>query len=190
MRIASARRAATIAVALAAAVAVVPPALAASRAQASGTPATSSGSWGVAAGPVGAAPAIGSSYVVQWPSPAVPQYFTITNVGTLQLLSTTYSATNSKASNGAAPPEVGYDACVGGTWAPSTDSCSGTVVRLGATSGGSFTVTSTTTAATSSSRLSVRVLPTSLSNFPHAYTTTLSMTVTRGQARAATTTHR
>ena len=184
-----ASRVATVAVAGAAALAVVPPALAAARAIAPAKVATSSGSWGAAAGAVGVAPTIGSAYAIRWTSPAVPQYLTVTNTGALQLLSTTYSGTNSKATNGSVPPEVGFDACVGGTWAASSDTCSGTVVRIGATAGGTFTVTSTTTAAAPGGRLSVRAFPTSLPNFPHEYTTSLSLTVTRSQARAAATTH-
>lgn len=165
----------------------VHPALAAALAVARADSSATAGSWGVAAAAVGGAPVVGQSFTVQW-VPATTVYFDVVNTGTVALSGTTWTGTNSKASNGAAPPEVAFDACVGGTWNTTTGTCSGTVSRVAATSGGTFTVASTTTARTPGGRLSVRGTVVSLTNFPHTYSTALGFSVTRGQTRAATTT--
>jgi hypothetical protein len=124
---------------------------------------------------------------VQWVPPLGPVYLDVVNTGTLALTATTYSATNSKPTNGAAPPEIAFDACVGGTWNTVLGTCPGTVTRIMSTSGGTVTTSSTTTAGAPGSRLSVRAAPTSLLSFPQQFQTSLSLSVSRGQARSATT---
>ena len=166
------------------AVTAAAPAEAGVAARASKPVAATSASWGAAGAPIGGAAVTGSAYAVNWPGGAVvPQYFQIRNTGSVALTGQTYTATNSKTTNGQVPPVVALDACVGATW--TAGSCTGTVVRLATSDAGANTVT---IAIAAGGALSVRIQPVTLANFPQSYTTSVSVSVTRSQARAATTT--
>lgn len=161
-------------------------ALAAAQARTAATVPATAASWGAGVAVPGAAP--NGPYVVAWTSPPTPRYLDVVNTGTAKLVSMTLSGQNSQPSNGTAPPEIGVDACVGAVWNAAANSCAGTVVRLGATSGGSFVVTTTTVPAAGGARLSIRATAISVVNFPNPFTTALSVTTARNQVRAATTT--
>ena len=182
------RRLAVRALALAAGGAAVAtaaaPADAAVDARASRAVAATSASWGASGAPIGGAAVTGSPYVVNWNAGAIgAQYFQIRNTGSVALTGQTYTATNSKTTNGQVPPVAALDACVGSTWTVGV--CTGTVVRLATSDAGPNTVT---TAIAAGGALSVRIQPVTLANFPQSYTTSISVSVTRTQARAATTT--
>jgi hypothetical protein len=147
-----------------------------------------SGSWAAEAAALNATPAPGTPYVINWnlTGTLVYNYFQITNLGTLDLTGQTYSAVNSKPTNGNAPPTIGLDACVGATWNVTTGICTGSVVRITATNQSS---TAAVIAIPSGGSLSMRALPITLPNFPQPYTTTVSVSVNRAQARTAATTN-
>ena len=176
-----------LATAAAAVVPAVSPALAATRAVASADLPAASGRWGAAVTSAGATPATGTAHTIAWVPPLTALYLDVVNTGTLALTGTTWTATNTKPTNGTAPPEIAFDACVGASWSALLGTCAGTVVRIGATSGGTLTVATTTTATAPGGRLSVRAVPTSLLNFPQSFSTTVGLSVARSQARAATT---
>jgi hypothetical protein len=147
--------------------------------------AATSGSWGAGAAAVGSRTPDTTGYVINWnlTGSVVYNYFQIVNTGSLDLTAETYAAVNSKpTSNGNAPPTIGIDACVGATWNSTAGTCAGTIVRIAATN---QSATAATIAIPAGSVLSVRALPITLPNFPQPYTTTISVTVTRAQARAA-----
>jgi len=149
--------------------------------------AVASASWGATPAANGSTPTPGSSYVITWnlTGALIYQYFQIANTGTLALTAQTYSAVNSKPTNGNAPPTIGIDACVGATWNTLTGACAGTVVRITASNQSATTASIPIPAGTS---LSVRAAPITLPNFPQPYTTTISVTVTNAQARPPSTT--
>jgi hypothetical protein len=123
-------------------------------------------------------------YVLTWNLPNNgTQYLQILNTGSLDLAGETFSAVNSKPTNGNAPPTVALDACVGATWT-AAGSCAGTVTRLTTSSDTSSTVALPIKAGAA---VSVKAAPLTLPNFPQTYTTTVTVTVTRAQARTATT---
>lgn len=146
---------------------------------------TTSGSWGAAAAAAGTTPS-SAGYVINWnlTGSVVYNYFQIVNTGTLDLAAETYAAVNSKPTNGNAPPTIALDACVGATWNSTLGTCAGTVVRITATNQSS---TAASISIPASTVLSVRALPITLPNFPQPYTTTITVSVTRAQARAAAT---
>lgn len=144
-----------------------------------------SASWGAGAAALNSNPPSGG-YVINWnlTGTVVYNYFQIVNTGSLDLSSQTYSAVNSKPTNGNAPPTIAIDACVGGTWNSSLGTCPGTVVRITATN---QSATTATIAIPANTVLSVRALPITLPNFPQPYTTTITVSVARSQARPAAT---
>jgi hypothetical protein len=146
---------------------------------------TTSASWGAAAAANGGSPT-GSDYLINWnlTGSLAYHYFQVVNTGTLGLVAETYAAVNSKPTNGNAPPTIAIDACVGATWNATLGTCGGTVVRITATNQSSTAASISIPAGTS---LSVRALPITLPNFPQPYTTSITLSVTRAQARAATT---
>jgi hypothetical protein len=147
-----------------------------------------SGSWAAEAAALNTPPTPGTPYVINWnlTGAVVYNYFQIANLGTLDLTGQTYSAVNSKPTSGNAPPTIALDACVGATWNNTTGICTGTVVRITATNQSS---TAAAIAIPAGGSLSMRALPITLPNFPQPYTTTVSVSVTRAQARAAATTN-
>lgn len=149
---------------------------------------TTSGSWGAVAAANGSSPSAGSSYVINWnlTGAVVYQYFQVVNTGTLGLTGETYTATNTKPTNGNAPPTIAIDACVGATWNTVTGTCAATVVRITATS---QAATAATISIAAGNALSVRAEPITLPNFPQPYTTTISVSVTNAQARPPATTN-
>lgn len=148
------------------------------------TTAGTSASWAAAGAPVDGPATTGSPYVVSWTGGALgPQYLQIRNIGSVALTGQTYTATNSKTSNGQVPPVVALDACVGATWNTLLGTCTGTIVRLTTSDVASST---TTTAIAAGGALSVQIRPVTLANFPQSYNTSISVSVTRTQARAAT----
>jgi hypothetical protein len=164
------------------------PAAAATTAQQVAAAQAGSGSWGAEAAALGSTPTPGNPYVINWnlTGTLVYNYFQIANTGTLDLTAQTYSAVNSKPTNGNAPPTIALDACVGATWNTLTGTCAGSVVRITATNQSSTAATITIPAG---SALSMRALPITLPNFPQPYTTTVAVSVTRAQARPAATTN-
>jgi hypothetical protein len=162
------------------------PAIAATTTQQVATPQVTSGSWAAEAAALGTTPTPGNPYVINWnlTGTVVYNYFQIANIGTLDLTGQTYSAVNSKPTNGNAPPTIALDACVGATWNTVTGTCAGSVVRITATNQSATAVNIAIPAGTS---LSMRALPITLPNFPQPYTTTVAVNVTRSQARTAAT---
>jgi hypothetical protein len=142
-----------------------------------------SGSWGAAAAAIGTTPN-SAGYVINWnlTGSVVYNYFQILNTGSLDLSAETYAAVNSKPTNGNAPPTIAIDACIGATWNSVTGTCAGTVTRITATNQSS---TAASISIPANTALSVRALPITLPNFPQPYTTTITVSVTRAQARAA-----
>lgn len=147
-----------------------------------------SATWSAVPGPVGATPIAGQPHVINWnlSGIVVAQYFQVANTGSLDLTGQTYSAVNSKATNGNAPPAIGLDACIGATWNTVLGTCAGTVVRIVATTQSAI---ASTTAIRAGGSLSLRAMPITLPNFPQPYTTTVSVSVSLSQTRTATITN-
>lgn len=156
-------------------------------ASSSSSPATS-GTFAAEATALDSTAAPGTPYVINWDlrgGNLVYNYFRVANIGTLDLTGQTYSAVNSKPTNGNAPPTIALDACVGATWNTVLGTCAGQVVRITATNQSSQPASISIAAGAS---LSMRAVPITLPNFPQPYTTTVQVTVSRNQARAASTT--
>lgn len=147
------------------------------------TATTTSGSWGAGAAAIGGTPN-SAGYVINWnlSGSVAYNYFQILNTGTLDLSAETYAAVNSKPTNGNAPPTIAIDACIGANWNSVTGTCAGTVTRITATNQSS---TAASISIPANTALSVRALPITLPNFPQPYYTTITVSVTRAQARAA-----
>jgi hypothetical protein len=178
------RRTTVVLAALVAASAVATPAVAAALARAASTATASSATWGASGGPE-AGPAGTGSYVVTYSGiqPIVPSYFRVYNTGSLALLGQSYLAVNSKPS-GNAPPTIGLDACVGGSWNTATATCSGTVLRL--TNSDATAPAAVALAIPVGGSVQVKAAGERLLNFPQAFTTTVTITVARAQAAAGT----
>jgi hypothetical protein len=176
------RRAAVVATAATALIVVGAPAWAGINATVTRTAeSVTSASWGAAGAATAGTPTSGQAYVITWSGLLLgtsSQYFQVVNTGTLDLTGETYAATDS---GGTAT--VTLTACVGATWSASTGKCGGTQVALD-TSGGSSTTASTPIP--TGSTLSVRAQASGIAL--GTFTTSVSVTTTRSQVRAATTT--
>lgn len=172
---------ATSAVVAAAVPLVIGPANAAISLRMGSSASVRSASWGAVATPAGSG-ATSGTMIINWSSiKGVPyEFIELVNTGTLDLSGATYTVTTIATQNGNQKlPSVTLDACSGGSWAGSSNTCSGTTVRLGSTVSGSF---SGTVGLSSGGRLSVRATS---SGSPGAnFATTLSVKVSRNQARA------
>ena len=148
--------------------------------------AATSGSWGAASAANGSTPTAGSAYTINWnlSGSVTYQYFQVVNTGTLDLAAQTYSAVNSKPTNGNAPPTIELDACIGASWNTTTGTCAGTKVVVTATN---QSATAANIAIAAGASVSFRALPITLPNYPQPYTTTVSISVARNQARTAAT---
>jgi hypothetical protein len=175
------RRVAVVAAATTAAVVVAAPAFAGIKATVTRSAVSvTTASWGAAGATTTGTPTTGQAFVITWSSPLLgtsSQYFQVVNTGTLDLTGETYAATNAGSN-----VTVTLTACVGATWNASTGKCGGTQVVLD-TSGGSSTTASTPIPA--SSALSVRAQASGLSLT--SFTTSVTVTTTRSEVRAATT---
>ncbi|MGW5722583.1 hypothetical protein ACWEVP_40875 [Amycolatopsis sp. NPDC003865] len=105
---------------------------------------------------------------------STPRYASVRNNGTVALTGQTYTVSESGAAT-----SVRLDACVGGTWA--ADRCSGTVVALTDSTAGATAVTRSLAAG---EQLSLRLVQNGLLGLT---TATVSVSVSRAQIRAATT---
>jgi hypothetical protein len=121
-----------------------------------------------------------------WNLPATAsQYFQVSNTGSVGLTGQTYTVSNSKPTNGNAPPTIAIDACVGAAWNTTTNTCAGTVTRL--TTSAAQGSTTVTVAIAAGAALSCRATPMTLPNFPQPFTTNVSVSVDRSLVRSATT---
>jgi hypothetical protein len=148
----------------------------------SGSESVGSGSWGAAGSTTSGSPALGTPFVLSWNLITLlptSQYFKVVNTGSLALTAETYTTTNSGG------PAVALTACVGATWNALTGSCGGSQVSLGQSGGGA---TSASTAIAAGASLSVRAQTTGILSLG-TFTTSVTVTTTRNQARAATVTN-
>jgi hypothetical protein len=139
--------------------------------------------WGAVAVNQGAAPATGS-FAVNWSvsKGSAYSFMDAVNTGTLPLIGQSYTFTTVPTQNGNTKiPTITLDACVGGSWTPVSNRCSGTVTRMGAAASGSF---ASTVPLAVGARLSIRAL----SDGPPgaSFLTTINITIARTQVRAGT----
>jgi hypothetical protein len=141
-----------------------------------------SASWGAAGSTTSGSPTIGTPFVLSWNLLQLlptSQYFKVVNTGSLNLKGETYTTANSRG------PTVQLTACVGATWNAVLGTCGGSQVSLGQSGGGATTAS---TAIASGASLSVRAQTTGLLSLG-TFTTSVTVTTTRSQVRAATTTN-
>ena len=159
------------------------PAQASERAAAVRSQTVASASWSVVATlPAGTA---SGPLILQWSVSAGSAYqrFDLSNSGNITVTSFSVSSVSASNQNGnVPPPNILYEACVGGVWT-SISACSGTVLTL-ASGDAAFTVSSTLSPG---SRISVRATTRVGSSF--AFTTTISTAVTRSSVRFGLTTN-
>jgi hypothetical protein len=167
----------------AALVLVASPAWAGVKAKKTRTQTVGSASWGAAGSTNGGSPTIGTPFTLHWSVNLLgvnPQFFKVVNTGSLDLNAETYSTTIS------AGPKIVLTACVGADWSTLLGllgSCSGTQVSLGDSSSGA---TAASVPIPAGSYVSVKAAATGVLNIGN-YTTTINVSVSRSQARAATT---
>lgn len=102
---------------------------------------TTSGTWGAAAVPQGAAALAGAPHVLTFPgwTSSAAEYFDLVNVGTLPISAQdiAISSVETWFGGGSRSPQLTMVACTGGSWNRS-GRCAGKEVSLGSTSSGSF----------------------------------------------------
>ncbi|MDX6285250.1 MAG: hypothetical protein QOG53_735 [Frankiales bacterium] len=139
-----------------------------------------SGSWKVTS----------SSTIITFPtslSPSTPQYITVSNTGTLSLLGTTYSIIIAGVSTGTAA----IKAC-SGTWNETAHTCSGSTSTIISGTTATSPVTSSTTTSGQYPANPTNTIRLQVSNSAAvvvALVVTLTLSVSRTQVRAATTTN-
>lgn len=141
-----------------------------------------SASWGAAGSTTSGSPTIGTPFVLSWNLIQLlptSQYFKVVNTGSLDLSAESYTTVNSGG------PTVALTACVGATWNTVLGTCAGSQVSLGQSGGGTTTAS---TAIASAASLSVRAQTTGVLSLG-TFTTSVTVTTVRNQARAATTTN-
>jgi hypothetical protein len=147
--------------------------------------ATTSGTWAALPTQLGSAPYVPSAltltFAVAVTTPR-PQYFWVVNTGTVSLTKATYTVTET----GSLGVTATVEACVGGSWNETTDTCSGTITPV-ATSGAGAT-SSTVVPASASAQLRLRARLNAAPAVVAAVVTT-SVAVSRTDARTATTTY-
>jgi hypothetical protein len=180
------RRAGVVVVVTAALLAVVAPAWGGVKAKAThAAQSATSAKWGAAGSTNNGSPSIGSPFTMSWTINLLgvnPQFFKVVNTGTIDLTAETYTTTISGG------PKITLTACVGDDWSTLLGlggSCSGTTVGLGDSSSGATTASVPIPAG---SYVSVKASASGLLSLG-SYTTTINVRVSRGQARAATTTN-
>jgi hypothetical protein len=111
-------------------------------------------------------------------------YVDLVNTGTLDLSGSTLTLTTVRNSGGgsASFPTITVDACVGAVWNSVSNACAGTLTPLGSVTSGSLPVS---IAIASGARLSLRLTSSGSQGSGSRFTTSLDVTVTRGQARPA-----
>lgn len=168
------------AAAMALIIAAATPAWAGEQGKATHTETAGSASWGAAGSTTAGSPTIGTPFTLSWSitlAGLTPQFFKVVNTGTLNLTAETYTTTTSGG------PKIVLTACVGADWvAVLSGTCSGTQVSLGDSSSGA---TAATVSIPAGSYVSVRALPATLTL--GTFTTSISVAVSRSQARAALT---
>lgn len=144
-------------------------------------------SWAASAVPVGA-PASNGPLVMTWTvsGGSARQYFDIVNTGSIEIMGQSFLVTNVYEKSGnAKPPTVTFEACVNGSWQPSSNTCTGSIVLMGSTTTEFFSSLATPLAV--GARLSARA--TTSPGGSSSYTTTVNVLVSRSQVRAATVTN-
>jgi hypothetical protein len=164
---------------------IASPALAGEKAKNSRTQTVGSASWGAAGSTTSGSPAIGSPFTLHWSVSILgvnPQFFNVVNTGALALNAETYTTTISGG------PKIVLTACVGADWSTVLGllgTCSGTQVALGDSSSGP---TAASVPIPAGSHVSVKAAATGLLALGN-YTTSINVSVSRAQARAAVTTN-
>ncbi|HVV76575.1 MAG TPA: hypothetical protein VHC43_11105 [Mycobacteriales bacterium] len=144
-----------------------------------------SASWGAAGSTTSGSPTIGTPFTLSWTVTVLgvnPQFFKVVNTGTTNLNAETYTTTISGG------PKVVLTACVGADWTTVLGlggSCAGTQVALGDSSSGA---TAASVSIPAGSYVSVKAAATGVLSLG-SYTTSISVAVSRSQARAARTTN-
>ncbi len=145
---------------------------------------TSSGIWAALPTQAASAPYVRSALALTFAVAVVtprPQYFWVVNTGTLSLTGASYTVTET----GSPGISATVEACVGGSWNESTDACSGTVTTVATSGGGAMSSSVVSAAPSAQVRLRARVSgPPTVT----AAVVTTSISVARGNARAAATT--
>jgi hypothetical protein len=153
-------------------------------ATASASQTTGSGSWAALATQQSSAPYLTSALTLTFAAALTtppPQYFWVVNSGTITLTRAGYTVTET----GAVGVTATVQACTGGTWNESTNTCSGSITTVATSGAGATLSTSAPTAGGSKVRLRALLnLPPTLA----AALVTVSVAVARTDARAATTT--
>lgn len=144
-----------------------------------------SATWSLVALPQGAVPSTGP-LVINWYSiKGVPYaYVDLASTGSIPVAGGSFTVSTVGNNGGKKNPTITLEACIGASWDASTNTCPGTTLSLGSTVAGTLSSSFNLGAG---ARLSMRV--TSSGNPGADYTTTISTSVSRSQARAATVTN-
>lgn len=146
----------------------------------SGAVTATASSWAALATTQAAAPytrqALVLSFAVNGSSAPVAQYFNVTNLGTLTLLTGTYSVV-------ASPVVTTLVESCSATWTEGTGACSGAITTVVGSTASPATTARCPAAVGSSIRLRARIT----ASIASTTSVTVGVTLTRSQARAATT---
>lgn len=128
-------------------------------------------------------PTTRAPYILVWSvaSGTAYNYFELRNVGTISIHSITVVITRVRISGNTKANEIYFERCVGGSWSPATNTCSGSVVEVGRASQGQFLLTGLDLPITAFVDMRARTLPNSQS----VYETTLDTHISRDDARSA-----
>ena len=165
---------------------VVIPAAAAPGAMARASGPVTTATWSVVTITAGTAAASGA-LAIDWSRIKGTSYSFIDSVnsGTVAVSGFTYTLSTVRNGQGGQPfPTITLDACSGAQWDTAANTCTGTVVRVGSSTGGSVVVI---TALGVAGRLSLRA--TSSGPPGSSFTTTISTVVARSDVRAGQTTN-
>jgi hypothetical protein len=153
----------------------------------SSTQTVTSGKWAalptlLSSPPYATAPAL-LTYALSPLSPPPPQYLWVVNTGTVSLRSASYTVS---VTSGVLADTATAQVCAGGTWNESTGACAGGTVQTVATSTGGAT---SCTQVPTSPGASVRVKVSLATAINLVTVVSMSISVSRPDARAATTTN-
>lgn len=157
------------------------PAFAQLRSETPSSISVNSGSWGVQALAQNQLPT-NSAYTITWSvnKGTAYSYFSFRNTGTFTVTGFQVGVTQVQIGGSGKPQDTTFDLCSGGSWDPTTNTCSGTVVNIG--SSANLILSLTGQSLISGAELSVRA--STKPNLQNAFTTTLSVSVDRTQVRS------
>jgi hypothetical protein len=159
------------------------PVHAALHAQTPRSAATATGNWAAVAYAQGQTPTA-APYTILWTisQGKARDFFAIRNIGNFSLVGLAANVTQSQTSNNGKPPNTSFDWCKDGVWSVATNTCSGSIVFMGAASDATLIMNFNGLNLAVGSELSMRA--TTQPNLQNAYSSTISVLVARNQIRS------